>query len=766
MAMPDQHHEMDERFHLLIENVKDHGIFMMDAEGRIVSWNIGAARLFGYEEAEIISKPFSNLFPPDEQGAAEEELTRAKRDGRATDDRWHVRKGGTRFWCSGVTTALWDKESHLRGFAKVLRDLTCEKEMQEALEDAHAYAESIMATQREPFLVLDKSLRVKTANPSFYRIFHVTNEETENRLVYELGNGQWNIPPLRELLERVLSNDQPFYDYEVEDDFPMVGHRIMLLNARRLQQQNGRPDLMLLAIEDVTERLLAEKEVRVSEVRYRRLFESAHDGILILDADTGKVADANPYMTTLLGYTKDELLGRELWKIGLFSDIAASQAAFKELQQKGYIRYEHLPLETERGKKADVEFVSNVYPVEGKRVIQCNIRDITARKKMEQELQRQAEALADAYRRKDEFLAMLSHELRNPLAPLLNAVHLLRLQKDENLIQQQAISMIERQVTNLKRLVDDLLEVSRIITGRIQMHIDQVDVRGVVEQSVESARPIIGTRKHHLSVSLPENAIWLRADPTRLEQVFVNLLNNAAKYTPVGGKIWLSVEQEGKDVVLRVRDNGDGITSDILPRIFDLFTQADRSLAHSQGGLGIGLTLVKRLIEMHRGTVEAHSAGSGQGSEFIVRLPVAPPPQQHSEPLATPKTTTLTQSLRVLVVDDNVDAADSLAMLLRMSGHVVRVAYSGRTALEAAMDAHPNIVLLDIGLPQMDGYEVARRLRQQAQLKDIRLVAMTGYGLDTDRQRSQEAGFDAHMVKPVELQKLEELLTTLTPPKK
>ena len=294
------------------------------------------------------------------------------------------------------------------------------------LQLALAYAENIIATLREPFVVLDKSLRVRTANAAFYRDFHASKEDTEGRFVYELGNSQWDIPRLRTLLPQVLSNSDPIEDFEVEHEFPTLGQRTMLLNARRFPPESNEPELVLLAIEDVTDRRRAEAAIEQSEVRYRRLFQTAKDGILILDALTGKVIDANPFMTTLLGFSHDEFLGKELWEIGLFRHIEESQAAYRELQETGYVRYENLPLESSTGQKVEVEFVSNVYAENDHQVVQCNIRDITERRRLQRLTQEQATALADLDRRKDEFLAMLSHELRNPLAPILNAALLLR----------------------------------------------------------------------------------------------------------------------------------------------------------------------------------------------------------------------------------------------------------------------------------------------------------------------------------------------------
>jgi len=386
--------------------------------------------------------------------------------------------------------------------------------------------------------------------------------------------------------------------------------------------------------------------------------------------------------------------------------------------------------------------------------------DITERSRLERKTQEQAEVLVDLHRRKDEFLAMLSHELRSPLAPISNAVQLLRLQTNEDPLQQQARNIIERQVGQLTHLVDDLLEVARITTGRVQLRQERITVSGVVERAVESARPLIVQRRHEFTVSLPPQPIWVHADAARLEQVVVNLLTNAVKYTDEGGHIWLTVQQEGDAAVLRVRDTGVGIAPELLPRIFDLFTQAERSLDRAQGGLGIGLCLVHRLVDLHGGAVEASSV-LGKGSEFVVRLPVVLIPTLASPPPSTETAQPAGKGCRVLAVDDNVDAAEILAMLLEASGHDVRMAHDGPTALEAALDYRPDVVLLDIGLPGLDGFEVAKRIRQHPTLKSIVLVAMTGYGQKTDRQRSQEAGFDHHLVKPADFGEVQKILATV-----
>jgi signal transduction histidine kinase/ActR/RegA family two-component response regulator len=377
--------------------------------------------------------------------------------------------------------------------------------------------------------------------------------------------------------------------------------------------------------------------------------------------------------------------------------------------------------------------------------------DITERKEVE-------EALKDADRRKDEFLAMLAHELRNPLAPITNAVHLMRRARIEDPLLQQASAMIDRQASRLARLVDDLLEVSRITTGRIQLHLERIDLGGVIERALESTRAIIEQHGHALTVAKPSTPVWLYADAARLEQVLVNLLNNAAKYTNDGGRIEVEAHVEGRHATVSVRDTGVGIEPELLPRIFDLFTQAERTLDRSQGGLGIGLCLVQRLVTMHGGAVEARSV-LGQGSEFLVRLPTLQSEQVAHSSMSVDSSSRQTRgSLRVLIVDDNVDAAQSLGMLLEASGHEIHLAHGGLDAIEAVRAHRPQVVLLDIGLPQIDGYEAAKRLRALYPREAITVVAMTGYGQAADRERSRAAGFDHHLVKPADYAEVERIL--------
>ncbi len=378
----------------------------------------------------------------------------------------------------------------------------------------------------------------------------------------------------------------------------------------------------------------------------------------------------------------------------------------------------------------------------------------TARKRAE-------EALKDANRRKDEFLATLAHELRNPLAPLRNGLQIMRLAAGDRATVELAGAMMERQLEQLVHLVDDLLDLSRISLGMIVLRKEHIELAKVVQQAVETSRPLVDSRAHKLFVEEPPEPIFVDADKTRLTQVIANLLNNAAKYTECGGQITLRTVLHGSDAVLSVRDNGAGIPAQMLPKIFDMFTQVDRSLERSQGGLGIGLSLVKGLIEQHGGSVEARSDGHGTGSEFIIRLPVAFSKSSGERTMNAENQTRSNAAHRILVVDDNRDAATSLAIMFKLMGNETRTAHDGLEALDAAATFRPNMVMLDIGMPRLNGFDTARRMREQPWGKDAVLVALTGWGQEEDKRRSLEAGFNFHLVKPVDLAAIEKLLAGL-----
>jgi len=383
--------------------------------------------------------------------------------------------------------------------------------------------------------------------------------------------------------------------------------------------------------------------------------------------------------------------------------------------------------------------------------------DITERKRNE-------DLLRESDRRKSEFLAMLAHELRNPLAPLRNGLKIMRLANHTGPAVDQAHGMMERQLGHMVRLIDDLLDLSRITNGKIELRKERIDLTAAVQDAVEISRPLIEGRDHVLTVTLPPLPVHVDGDRTRLTQVFANLLNNSAKYTDKGGHIRLTVERQGSDAVVKVKDIGVGIPSDVLPKVFEMFTQANRSLERSQGGLGIGLSLVRGLVEMHGGRVEAYSEGQGKGSEFVVRLsvllsPVRGPQPEGGEGDGTP--CPRSSKCRVLVVDDNEDSANSLGLMLQIMGFDTRMAYDGLEAVDAAAAFRPAAVLLDIGLPKLSGYDACRRIREQPSGDRMLLIAQTGWGQEEDKCRAKEAGFNFHMVKPVDPAAVEKLLSGL-----
>jgi PAS domain S-box-containing protein len=510
-------------------------------------------------------------------------------------------------------------------------------------------------------------------------------------------------------------------------------------SAAPIFDDEGRVGGVILVFRDVTERRRAD----LLNERLGAIVESSDDIIASKDLD-GVLTSWNKGAERILGYTAEEVVGRHVSML-MPPELVEDMPKILDRIRRGE-KVDHYQTRRRRkdGTIIDVSLtVSPIRDAEGRVVGASKIgRDITQEKRIE------AERL-EAERRKDEFLAMLAHELRNPLSAISNATHLFgKLEAEDELL--WAKEVIVRQVKHLGRLIDDLLDVSRISRGKIALRKEPIDLSPVVAGAIEAVRPLLEERKHELNTSLAIGGLRLQADPFRLEQVLINLLTNAAKYTDAGGKITLTARHEGGRVVIRVQDTGMGITAGLLPRIFDLFTQGDRTTARSEGGLGIGLTLVQKLVEMHGGNITAASEGLGRGSEFTVRLPAL---RESAAPRGRPQTTLpriARQSSRVLVVDDNIDNATGLSRLLKLLGHDVQVAHDGKDAIEMARAHRPEVVLLDIGLPGMDGYEVARALRAEECCKDSVIIAVSGYGQPEDIRRTKEAGFDHHMVKPVD----------------
>jgi PAS domain S-box-containing protein/excisionase family DNA binding protein len=504
---------------------------------------------------------------------------------------------------------------------------------------------------------------------------------------------------------------------------------------------------------DVTESITADRD----RALLAEIVDSSEDAIVSKTLE-GIVRSWNAGAERLFGYAASEAVGQPITLIIPAERRDEEVDILRRLQSGERIEHFETVRVAKDGRPIDISLtISPVRDRTGRIIGASKIaRDITDRKRAE-------EALQQADRRKDEFLATLAHELRNPLAPIRNSLQILRMTGDSSAAVQRLYEMIERQVAHMVRLVDDLLELSRISRGKIELRTGRVELSTIINHAVETSKPMIDAAKHQLSVALPPEPLVLEADAVRLAQVFANLLNNAAKYTLGGGKITVAARREANEVVVSVRDTGIGIPREMLPRIFDMFAQIKNELRRTQDGLGIGLSLVRTLVSMHGGTVEAESAGLGHGSQFTVRLPLAKiePQEPKAEHRQSGPEPSLMPARRIVAVDDNRDAADSLGMLLKILGADVHVAYDGQSALEAIRICRPSVVLLDLGMPGMDGYEVARRIRQDPEASKVLLIALTGWGQEDDRRRSKEAGFDHHLIKPVELGALQALLASL-----
>lgn len=567
-----------------------------------------------------------------------------------------------------------------------------------------------------------------------------------------------------DLLERMLAGETRFFTMEKRFVRKDGGVIFVHNSSAPVWDASGQCSHIVAIIEDITERKLAEAELAKKDLEIRRqadvtaaITENAGEALFLMDVH-GYVTHLNPTAAAMFGWSLADLAGKKLFEaIGHQPDHCPeilSVGAHVRNRESVFYRREGTPITvlcSNAPVTANGEVVGAVLVVS----------DITERKQMEEELRQRASELAEAARRKDEFLAMLAHELRNPLASISNALEVWPLVENNPAEVDELRALMDRQSRQMIRLIDDLLDVSRITRGRIKLRRDKVDLATAVEGAIESVRPFLDSCKHRLDVDLPDTPIAVDGDVGRLVQIFGNILHNAAKYTPPGGHIAVRINRAGESVVVRIRDNGPGIPREMLAAIFDMFIQVDQTLDRAHGGLGLGLTLVRSLVELHGGTVEAKSAGPGAGSEFVIRLPVAPDSPRSDEPRSEPPPPASLATWRVLVVDDVRALAKTLALMLRSLGQETRIEHDGPSAIQAARDFAPQVIFLDIAMPGMDGYEVARRLREEPAVRNAILVALTGFGQEEDRRKAFEAGFDYHLVKPASIDALQQILATI-----
>jgi PAS domain S-box-containing protein len=566
-----------------------------------------------------------------------------------------------------------------------------------------------------------------------------------------------DLPRQEEVVRRAFETGQYFTEFRVI--WPDGTVHWLEARGKVFKDGHDKPVRFMGVNMDITERKQADEALRQSEERFRQLAENINEVFWMTDPQTTQLLYISPAYERVWGRSCQSLNenprsfmdaihpeDRERVRISVLENQSRGEQTDKEyrvVRPDGSIRWVR-----------DRAFPVNNAAGQFYRLVGI-IDDFTDRKNAE-------EALKEADRRKDEFLAVLAHELRNPLAPLRNGLQILRLAGNDRAAVEQARTMMERQLEHFIRLVDDLLDLSRISRGRIELHKERIELATVLNSAVESCDPLIKQSGHELTVTLPEEPVYLDADRTRLAQVVCNLLTNAAKYSERGSRIWLTSERQGSDAVLSVKDTGIGIPPDMLPRVFEMFTQVGRSLEKTQSGLGIGLSIVKRLVEMHGASVEARSDGPGMGSEFLIRLPVVLTlVHQREQARGDDQQPRPMSRRRILVVDDNLDIADSLAVLLEMMGNEVRTAHDGLEGVAAAAAYRPDMILLDIGMPKLNGYEACRRIREQPWGKGILIAAVTGWGQEEDKRRSHEAGFDHHLIKPVGPAAIEKLLVEL-----
>ena len=663
----------------IVESSQD-AIVSKDLDGRILSWNGGAERLFGYSSQEAVGQSITLIIPPDRHDEERGILARLRRGERIEHfETVRVAKDGRPLDISLSVSPVRDRTGRIVGASKVARDITARKRAEKELVQL--------------------------------------NDELSGQL----------------------------------DDL------------RRLHEMSVRLTTTLdvkSILEDTVQTAIAVEGTDMGAVS---LCDADHTVLELgasvgLDAELLGVAQRTPAGTGASGRCLQEQ------RRVVIEDVEQDPAFVPYLdaaRRVGFRSVHSTPLITRSGKLVGVLTTLHRRPGRPSHR-QTQFIDLCARQAAESiENARLYAQLREADHRKDEFLATLAHELRNPLAPVRNAVHLLHLQAPPGGELKWPLQVIDRQMAQMTRLIDDLMDVSRITRGKLQLRIQRVELGEIIRSAVETSRPMLERGGHELIVTPAPERVYLEADPTRIAQALSNLLNNAAKYTEWGGRVWLTAERQGSDAVLKVRDTGVGIPQEMLPRIFEMFTQVDRSLDRAQGGLGIGLTLVKRLVEMHGGSVQAHSDGPGKGSEFAIRLPVTLATGGALVQVQSPAGETIVAPLRILVVDDNRDAAATLAMLLRLNGNDVRTVHDGREAVIEAQEFRPDLAILDIGLPGLTGYEAARAIRQEPWGTGVVLIAVTGWAQDVDRQRSMEAGFDHHLIKPVEPTALLSILASL-----
>jgi PAS domain S-box-containing protein len=760
--------ERHEVLQVTLRSIGD-GVITTDVDGRITYLNAVAESLTGWKQEEAHGRPLDEVFRIIDENSrqpVENPATRALREGIIVGLANHtvlIRQDGVEGPIDDSAAPIRDGRGRTSGCVLIFRDVSTQRRLEReraAQLQAARFLAAIVESSDDA--IISKSLDgiIQSWNVAAERLFGYRAEEAVGRHISLV------IPP-----ERLAEEDQIIASLR-------AGRRIDHFETERVRRDGQiiHVSLTISPILDdagqvvgaskIVRDITARKQAEAERQKFVTLIESSPDFIGMCDLE-GTPFFVNRAGLAMVGLDSLEQACRTpLHEFFFPEDVPRLMEQFlPAVLANGHgeieVRFRHFKTGEARWMAYKVMLLKDA---DGRPSAYATVsQDVTERRQLAEHLQKLAAELSTSDLRKNEFLATLAHELRNPLAPMSNMVEVLKHPEADATTLRRARDTLERQLRQLVRLVDDLLDLNRITHDRLDLRQSDVELSSVIQQAVEASRPLADAAGHTLHVSLPPQPVHLRADPARLAQVFGNLINNSCKYTPEHGTIWVTATRDEGDVVVSVRDNGIGIPPDKLNEIFEMFTQLDRSFVWSQGGLGIGLTLVKRLVSMHGGTIEATSAGTGQGSEFIVRLPALATSALAEAP-AHPAPNEASQRRSILIVDDNQDAAVSLALLLQMSGNETSLAHDGLEAIEAVKKSFPDVVLLDIGLPKLNGHDVCRRVRELPSGKDIVLIALTGWGQEEDRRRSKEAGFDGHLVKPVEPEALLDLLSSLPAP--
>ena len=742
-----------ERLSVILGSITD-SFMTFDAHWRFVFLNEQVATRLGKRRSELIGQNIWEVLPDAVGNEAYRQLHRAMSERISVEYEVFYPQWQLWFAHRGYPTADG-------GLAVYSRDITDRKQAEETVRDSERQLR--LATDYAPVLIAhcDTEGRYKFVNKPYAARFGLHPKDVIGQRLPDVIGQKAYATFERHVAETLAGNP---IEFEVEIPYQTGGTQFM--RCAYMPERDGENVVgFVAAIVNITDRKRAEERLREAEEKFRTLADNIPQLAWIADAGTdGQIHWFNQNWYEYTGTTLEQMKGQG-WHAVHHPDHAQRVInKFAHHVKEGLDWEDTFPL---RGKDGQFRwFLSRMKVIRDEsgavvRIFGTNT-DITEQRAMADLLRQQSADLSEADRRKNEFLSILAHELRNPLAPIRNGLQVLKLAKGNAEAAEQSRVMMERQLAQMVRLIDDLMDVSRISRGKVELRKERVELAKIVQQAVETSRPLIEAKEHNLTVAVPPRPIIVDADVTRLTQVLANLLNNAAKYSEPCGHITLTAERQGSDAVVSVKDTGVGIPADMLPKVFDLFTQVDQSLEKSQGGLGIGLSLVRGLVEMHGGSVEARSEGQGKGSEFIVRLPVdlaamteANPPAGDDEP-ACPS-----QRCRILVADDNADAATTLSMLLTVMGNEVRTANDGLQAVNVATEFRPDVILLDIGMPKLNGYEACRRIRQEPWAENTVLIALTGWGQEDDRRQSRDSGFHHHLVKPVDPAALNKLLIGL-----